>query len=103
MEIGLIASLLVQDDVHQAIVASSLMKFDLQDRTTCPRCNLKGNATFPSSGRPKFGIIGIVGVSFVPCPSQSAWSLLSRGIRFREVTAARLLEWQLSVIGELAT
>ena len=79
MESGSVASLLVHDDVHRAIVASSLMKFDLQDRTTCPRCNLKGNATFPSSGRPKFGIIGIVGVSFVPCPSPECLVLVISG------------------------
>ena len=65
MENGLTASLLVHDDVHQAIFASWLMKLDLQDgqdRTTCPRCNVKGDATFSSSRRPKFGIVGMDGV-----------------------------------------
>ena len=42
VESGLTASLLVHDDVHQAIFANCLTKLDLQDgqdRTTRPRCN----------------------------------------------------------------
>lgn len=40
---------------------------DGQDRTTFPRCNVKGDATFPSPRRPKFGIVGVVGALSVPC------------------------------------
>ena len=56
-------------DVHQGMFASCdcLRKLDLQRRSRphhMPRCNVEGNATSPTSRRPKFGIVG---VSIVAC------------------------------------
>lgn len=59
----------MNNDVHQANFATGLRKSltfqDGQDRTALARCNVEGNATFSSSRRPKFGIIGVV--LFVLC------------------------------------
>lgn len=94
----------MQYDVLQATFATalgSLTSKDGQDRTTyAARCNVEGNATFPSSRRPKFGIVGIIGVSFVPCLrgyESGAWSLLSWGETIQVGTAIDTVAGTLSV------
>lgn len=52
-----------------------------------PRCNVEGNATFPSSRRPKFGIIGVSFIRLVLVISEKTVQVVIAVVEVEAVTS----------------